>query len=71
MNIDEAAKYLFVSRAHVKRLLERRDITGTHGAQGGYLIDEASVEKYAKKIEDARRVYFALQTEDNDLPGRG
>lgn len=69
MNIDEAARYLFVNRAHVKRLLERRDITGTRVEQGAYVIDEASVEKYAKELESARRAYFDSQTEDNDPPG--
>lgn len=66
MNIDEAAKYLFVSRAHVKRLLERRDITATQDTQGGYVIDAESVEKYAKQLESARRAYSDSQNEDND-----
>ncbi|KXU96439.1 hypothetical protein CR51_22835 [Caballeronia megalochromosomata] len=69
MNINEAAKYLFLSLPNVRRLLERGDITGTLTEQGGYVIDDASVEKYAKERKSAARGYFDSQTEDNDPLG--
>ncbi|HEV3422985.1 MAG TPA: hypothetical protein VG105_04210 [Paraburkholderia sp.] len=42
MNIEEVARYLFVSRVHVKRLLERGDLSGALDEDGQYLVDDAS-----------------------------
>ena len=47
MNVMEVARYLFVSRPHVRVLVERGALTGTPTESGDYEIDEASVEKYA------------------------
>lgn len=69
MNISEAAKYLFVSHPHVRRLLERGDITGTPIENGDYLIVDASVEKYAADKKRAAKEWFDSQTEDKDSPG--
>lgn len=70
MDINEAAKRLFVSRPHVRRLLERGDITGTLTDHGGYLIDDASVENYAKKLSRAAKAYCDSQTDDDEPLGR-
>lgn len=69
MNIEEAAKYLFVSRPHVRRLLERGDLTGTPIENEDYAIDDASVEKYVVRQKLAAKEYLDSQTEDNDPPG--
>jgi excisionase family DNA binding protein len=55
MNIAEAAKYLFVNRPHVRKLLERGVLTGTSIENGDYVIDVASVEKYAADKKRAAR----------------
>ena len=65
MNVMEAAKYLFVSRPHVRVLVERGALTGTPIENGDYEIDDASVQKYAAAKKRAAREYFDSQTEDN------
>ncbi|RKE25191.1 hypothetical protein B0G76_6710 [Paraburkholderia sp. BL23I1N1] len=55
MNIKEVARYLFVRQVHVKRLLERGDLTGTLADNGQYLVDDASVEYYRARLEFARK----------------
>lgn len=69
MNIKEAAKYLFVSQPHVRRLLERGDITGVPIENGGYIVDDASVENYAARKKLAAKEWLDSQTEDKDPPG--
>ena len=69
MDINEAAKYLFVSRPHVRRLLERGDIAGALTDQGSYVIDNASVKNYAEKLDRAIKAYCASRTEDDDPLG--
>lgn len=69
MNVNEAAKYLFVSLPHVRRLLERGDITGTPIENGDYVIDAESVEKYAARKKLAAKEWLDSQTEDMDPPG--
>jgi excisionase family DNA binding protein len=69
MNVKEAAKYLFVSLSHVRRLLDRGDLTGTPIENGDYVIDDASVEKYAAGKKRAAKEWLDSQTEDNDPPG--
>lgn len=69
MNIAEAAKYLFVSRPHVRLLLERGKIAGTPTDDGDYAIDEASVEKYAADRKLAAKVWLDSHTEDAEPPG--
>ena len=69
MNIAEAAKYLFVSRPHVRKLVERGVLAGTPIENGDYVIDDASVEKYAADKKRAAREWLDAQTEDKDPPG--
>jgi hypothetical protein len=69
MNINQAAKFLFVSLAHVRHLLERGDITGQFNEQSEYVIDDASVEKYKAERNRAAKEYLDSQTEDNDPIG--
>lgn len=69
MNVKEAAEQLFVSRAHVRRLLERGQITGTATEQGDYTIDGASVQRYANERSRATKAYLRSQNEDNDPLG--
>lgn len=69
MNIAEAAKYLFVNRPHVRKLVERGVLTGTPIGNGDYVIDDASVEKYAADKKRAAREWLDSQTEDKDPPG--
>lgn len=69
MNISETAKYLFVSRPHVRQLLERGKITGTPTENGDYAIDDASVEKYAAERKRAAKAWLDSQAEDNDSLG--
>ena len=69
MNVMEVARYLFVSRPHVRVLVERGALTGTPAESGDYEIDEASVEKYAVDRKHAAKEYLDSQTEDNDPLG--
>jgi hypothetical protein len=64
MNVMEAAKYLFISRPHVRVLVERGALTGTP-----IEIDDASVEKYAADRKRAAKEWLDSQTEDNDPLG--
>jgi excisionase family DNA binding protein len=69
MNVGEAANYLFVSRLHVRRLVERGVLASTVNPAGNYDIDAASVEKYAEHRKVAAENYFESQTEDKDPLG--
>jgi excisionase family DNA binding protein len=69
MNVEEVARYLFVSRTHVKQLIERGDLTGASNDSGQYLVDDASVEQYRARRELAARAYFDSQDERNDPLG--
>ncbi len=69
MNVMEAAKYLFVSRPHVRVLVERGALTGTPTENGDYEIDDASVAKYAADRKLAAKAWLDSQTEDKDPPG--
>jgi hypothetical protein len=69
MNIAEEAKYLFVNRPHVRKLVERGVLADTPIENGDYVIDDASVEKYAGDKKRAAREWLDSQTEDKDPPG--
>jgi excisionase family DNA binding protein len=69
MNIAEAAKYLFVNRPHVRKLIECGVLAGTPTENGDYVIDDASVEKYAADKKRAAWDWLDSQTEDKDPPG--
>jgi len=69
MTVEEVARYLFVSRAFVKRLIESGDLTGASNDSGRFVVDDASVEQYRAKRERACRAYFDSQDERNDPLG--
>jgi len=69
MNIAEAAKYLFVSRPHVREFVERGVLAGTPTENGDYVIEDAPVEKYAAARKRAAKAWLDSQTEDKDPPG--
>jgi hypothetical protein len=69
VNIKQAAAYLFVSRHHVRELLEHGALIGTPAANGDYEINDASVEQYATRQKLAAKDYFDSQTEDSDPVG--
>jgi hypothetical protein len=69
MNVKEVAKYLFISQAHVKVLLERGDLSGALADNGQHLVDDASVEHHRARLELARKEYFDSQDESNDPLG--
>ncbi|SIN99482.1 hypothetical protein SAMN05444165_0427 [Paraburkholderia phenazinium] len=69
MNVMEAARFLFVSRPHVRVLLERGALTGAPTENSDYEIDDASVAKYAADRRLAAREYFDSQSEDSDPLG--
>jgi len=69
MNIKEAARYLFVSRTHVKRLIEDGYLTGASDDNGQYIVDDASIELYRARQELASKKYFDSQYEDKDPLG--
>jgi hypothetical protein len=69
MNIKQAAAYLFVSRIHVRELLDHGGLVGTPTANGDYEIDVASVEQYAARRKHAAKDYFDSQSEDSDPVG--
>jgi excisionase family DNA binding protein len=68
MNIREVAKYLFVSRVHVERLIERGVLTGALDESGQYVVDDASVERYCAQRERAAKEYFSSEGESDDPP---
>ncbi|OAJ56012.1 hypothetical protein A6V36_30410 [Paraburkholderia ginsengiterrae] len=71
MTIEEAAKFLFVSRAHIRHLLERGELVGVKREySGGHVdVDTTSIQAYREKRRAAQRAYMDSQTEDNDPPG--
>jgi excisionase family DNA binding protein len=69
MNIAEAAKYLFVNRPHVRKLIERGVLAGTPTENGDYVIDDASVERYATAKKRAAKEWLDSQTEAKEPPG--
>lgn len=71
MTVEEAAKYLFVSRAHIHTLLVAGKLLERlpRGPTGQPDIDVVSVEAYRTEMETARRAYLDSQTEDNDPLG--
>ena len=71
MTVEEAAKHLFVSRAHVHTLLATgRLVESLPRSQTGQPdIDVASVKAYRNEMEAAQRAWLDSQTEDNDPLG--
>jgi excisionase family DNA binding protein len=69
VNVEEVARYLFVSRTHVKLLIERGDLTGAFNDSGQYLIDDASIERYRARRGIASKAYFDSQDESKSPLG--
>lgn len=71
VTIEEAAKFLFVSQAHIRHLLERGELVEvTREYSGGHVdIDMTSIQAYREKRRAAQRAYMDSQTEDNDPVG--
>ncbi|CAG9217773.1 DNA binding domain-containing protein, excisionase family [Paraburkholderia tropica] len=67
MTLADVAEFLFVSQAHVKKLLTSGAIVEVlpNNPSGAPNIDVASVEKYKAEIDAARRAYLDSQTEDD------
>jgi hypothetical protein len=47
MTIAEVARFLFVSRSHVRHLLKNGDLQGVLGHDGEYIVDDGSVIRSA------------------------
>ncbi|MDR6202148.1 helix-turn-helix domain-containing protein [Paraburkholderia graminis] len=69
MTIAEVARLLFVSRSHVRHLLESGHLHGALGHDGEYIVDEGSVKRYRQELDERARRYLDGQTEDDEPPG--
>lgn len=71
MTVSEAAKYLFVSRPHIRKLLAAGTLAEVlpRDPTGRINIDVVSVEAYRTERDAAMRVYLDAQTEDNEPLG--
>ncbi|CAE6710927.1 hypothetical protein [Paraburkholderia nemoris] len=69
MTINEVATFLFVSRSHVRQLLENGVLLGARGDNGEYIVDDGSVRTYGEKLDERARRYLDSQTEDDEPPG--
>jgi len=69
MTIAEVARFLFVSRSHVRHLLENGDVRGALDPDGEYVVDDGSVVRYQRELDERVRRYFDTLTEDDDPPG--
>jgi hypothetical protein len=67
MTVEEAAKFLLVSRTHIRKLLaEGKLLEALPRAPGAEPdIDVASVEARREKMEAGYRAYLASRTEDD------
>jgi excisionase family DNA binding protein len=68
VTIAEAAKYLFVSRPHVRKLLAAGKLTEVlpRDPTGRINVDIVSVEAYRAARDAAMRAYLDSETEDGD-----
>ncbi|CAB3794646.1 hypothetical protein [Paraburkholderia fynbosensis] len=68
MTLVEAAEFLFVSRAHVKKLVESGRLIEVmpRNACRTPDIDVASGEMYKAELDTVRGAYLDSQTEDDD-----
>ncbi|WP_322051850.1 MerR family transcriptional regulator [Paraburkholderia bannensis] len=71
MTVAEAARLLFVSRAHIFKLLSSGALLEClpRNPSGQPDIDVTSVEQYKSKTDAAFRTWLDSQTEDNDPLG--
>lgn len=65
MTLVEVADFLFVSRAHVKKLVESGKLNEVlpRSPCGALDIDVASVAKYKAELDAARRAYLGSRAE--------
>jgi len=68
MTLVEVADFLFVSRTHVKKLVEsgKLDEVLPRNPSSTLVIDAASVEKYKAELDAAKQTYLDSQTEDDE-----
>jgi hypothetical protein len=71
MTVAEAAKFLFVSQTHVRKLLAEGKLLEVLPRASGAEpdIDVASVEAHREKKQAAYRAYMASRTEDDGPMG--
>ncbi|MDR8397126.1 MULTISPECIES: hypothetical protein [Paraburkholderia] len=71
MTIEEAVKFLFVSQAHIRHLLNIGVLVEVEAksSSGQVDIDATSIQAYLAKRNAAWRAYLDSQTEDNDPVG--
>lgn len=69
MNVEEVARYLFISRVRAKQLIERGDLAFASNSSGQQLVEDASVGRYRALLEVTARAYFDSQGEGNDPLG--
>jgi len=71
MTVEEAARYLFVSRAHIRALLASGKLLEVLPGNpfGEVEIGVASIEAYRAKMDAARRAWLDGQTEDSNPLG--
>ncbi|NYH26016.1 hypothetical protein [Paraburkholderia bryophila] len=71
MTVEEAAKYLFVGRSHIRALLASEKLLEVlpRNPFGEVEIEMASVQAYRARIDAAQRAWLDAQTEDNDPVG--
>ncbi|WP_430226914.1 helix-turn-helix domain-containing protein [Paraburkholderia tropica] len=71
MTVAEAAQYLFVSRAHVRKLLAAGALAEVlpRNPAGSINIDVVSVEAYRTERDAAIRAYLDSQTDDSNPLG--
>lgn len=71
MTVEEAAKYLLVSRAHIYTLVASGKPLEVlpRNPSGKLEIDVASVQAYRTGRDAAVQAWLDSQTEDNEPPG--
>ncbi|HVW51586.1 MAG TPA: hypothetical protein VHC91_14510 [Trinickia sp.] len=71
MTIEEAAKFLFVSRAHIRALLASGQLLEflPGNPLGDVEIETASVQAYRAKLDAAWQTWLDTDAEDNDPVG--
>jgi hypothetical protein len=70
MRLEEVARLLFVSPAHLRLLLERGELRAEPGTDAGDVdIDVASIDAYWAVLDEARRRYFASEDEREEQLG--
>lgn len=71
MTVEDGAKYLFVSRPFIRRLLAAGELLEVlpRSPSGEPDIDAASVQAYRIKADAAAQAWQDSQAEDDESPG--